>query len=549
MERRIPEIFHQLDIKLSEKPGINQEIIVHDDTEGSERGISILVVEEAVENIGFGKFNLKITLIGILIHTNVMLNLLNLGYILSSTVCDFKMTTTKKGILAVAPTVGTCLGALCWGFITNSKGSKLSLIFVLFLHGGTEICLSLFVYNYWFFLFFKIISGFAAMGAINSIYTYVGHFQPSSHEKIIFACLSFVYAIALMILPLLAWAIIPLRFEFRMGNFFFGSWKLFVLVTAVPLNFFAILLIFMPETPQYFAKIGHYKELLNVLTRMYQENHGGSSEDYIKFLLHSGNAAMVDLVNRCQYYSTFTGMSKKDEDLNYMLNCVKGQGENVLKAPYLRRLIILSIAMFCVSSATYSLTTWFPEIIHRFSQYEKLNKNGTVDDCNSISKSRHTFFDENGIFHAASCNQTIDTSVYRTSFLMGLSVVFPNLLYLYFVDKFGFRFIVGVYFCVGLLGTLSLFFINSFTQSIILACIFKAVMCTTLSILFQFNAELFPDDIRLFTGSIASFCSRLGIIFGNGLFAHLIDEYCTGLIVVAALQLSLAIILCVTLRA
>lgn len=36
-----------------------------------------------------------------------MLNLLNLGYILPSAVCDFKMTTTKKGILAVAPTVGT----------------------------------------------------------------------------------------------------------------------------------------------------------------------------------------------------------------------------------------------------------------------------------------------------------------------------------------------------------------------------------------------------------------------------------------------------------
>lgn len=79
----------------------------------------------------------------------------------------------------------------------------------------------------------------------------------------------------------LAWAIIPLRFEFRVGHFFFGSWKLFILVTAVPLHFFAILLIFMPETPQHFAKIGHYEELLNVLTRMYRENHGSSSEDYI----------------------------------------------------------------------------------------------------------------------------------------------------------------------------------------------------------------------------------------------------------------------------
>lgn len=386
------------------------------------------------------------------------------------------------------------------------------------------------------------------MGAINSIYTYVGHFQPASHEKLVFACLSFVYAIALMILPLLAWAIIPLRFEFRVGHFFFGSWKLFILVTAVPLHFFAILLIFMPETPQHFAKIGHYEELLNVLTRMYRENHGSSSEDYIKFLLHSGNAAMVDLVHRCQNYSTFT-RRKRDENLNCMINYVKGQGRNALKAPYFKRLLILSISMFCVSSATYSLITWFPEIIHRFSQYEKLHKNATVDDCSTISKSRHTFFDENGIFHAASCNQTIDTSVYRTSFLMGLSVVFPNLLYLYFVDKVGFRFIVGVYFCIGLLGNISLFFIKSFTQSIILACIFKAVMCTTLSILYQFNSELFPDEIRLFTGSIATFFSRLGIIFGNGLFAHLIDEYCTGLIIVAALQLSFAIILCVTLRA
>lgn len=85
----------------------------------------------------------------------------------------------------------------------------------------------------------------------------------------------------MFIILVLAWAIIPLEFNFRNNNFFFGSWKLFLFIIAVPIEISAILLIFMPETPKHLAKIGHYKEMFIVLSKMYQENNGESSDNYI----------------------------------------------------------------------------------------------------------------------------------------------------------------------------------------------------------------------------------------------------------------------------
>lgn len=100
----------------------------------------------------------------------------------------------------------------------------------------------------------------------------------------------------------------------------------------------------------------------------------------------------MDFVNRCQTYAKFPRTSRKNE-LNYIVNDFKVQGMDIIKPPYLSRLIILSLAMFSVSSATYSMVTWFPEIIHRFSKYELLHPNEIIDDC-SISKDRPTYVDE-----------------------------------------------------------------------------------------------------------------------------------------------------------
>lgn len=74
----------------------------------------------------------------------------------------------------------------------------------------------------------------------------------------------------------------------------------------------------------------------------------------------------------------------KKKEIHSIIEDFKEQGKNVLKDLYLGRMIVLCVAMFCVSSSFYSLLNWFPEIFQRFSQFEALYPNKTVNVC-SIS--------------------------------------------------------------------------------------------------------------------------------------------------------------------
>ncbi|XP_033214280.1 synaptic vesicle glycoprotein 2B-like isoform X2 [Belonocnema kinseyi] len=505
------------------------------------------VVQDAIEKTGFGKFNLKISSLGALIYANAVINILSIGYVLPAAMCDFEMTTIDKGRIAIAPVLGSCFGSLFWGFLADLKGRRISLMSALFLQGKSDILISL-VSSYWALLSFKFLSGFAIIGEISLVFSYVGEFQPARCQKKILSWLSLVMVAGLIIVPLLAWAIIPLQFEYRRHYFFFRSWNLFVLVCAIPAEILGIWLIFCPETPKYLAESGQTGKLLKVLTDMYVENIRGTPEEFYRTLENSEYPALIELANSCANKSTSKeekAPSKKK--LCTMLKDFKKQRQNVFKAPYLKRLVVLCICLFCTASSFYSLLMWFPELFQRFAHFEALHPNQTASVCSISNKNSAT--NTTMIKNSFDCVQEINTSVYRSALWQGLTTLIPNILLPLLVDKLGFRF-----FAVTLLGTSvfvtsGLYFAKSYMENVILSCIFLAVMSTSLSVMYSFLVILFPTNIRVFASTISVFTSRIGTIFGNVTFTYLIDDYCTILIVTIIAQLLLAATLSLTLRA
>lgn len=61
------------------------------------------VVQDAVDQTGFGKFNLKVMAVCSMIFMNVAFSITSIGFILPSAACDFRMTTMDKGRLSAAP--------------------------------------------------------------------------------------------------------------------------------------------------------------------------------------------------------------------------------------------------------------------------------------------------------------------------------------------------------------------------------------------------------------------------------------------------------------
>lgn len=504
-------------------------------------------VQEAIDKTGFGKFNLKIAALGAAIYTNAVISISSIGFVLPAAACDFQMTTIDKGRIAIASVLGSLFGPFVWGILADLKGRRIALITTLFIQANCEILMSI-ISNYWGFLFLKLFSGFAVIGETTLLFTYVGEFQPKIHQKKILSWISFLMVSAQIIVPLLAWLIIPLDFEYRREYFLFRSWNLFIFVCALPAEILGIWLIFSPETPKYLAETGQHFQLVNVLINMYEKNNGGTSEDYIRKLGTCESRGMGDLVN---FYNSNMSLYKGDEktfkkkELRTMLNDFKVQGKNVIKDPYLKRLLVLSISMFCFSSSFYSLLMWFPEIFQRFSQFQALHPNETSSVC-SISRNLLPQNDTQNLLYK--CSKEVDVSVYKNSLLQGFSAIIPNLLLPLFVDKLGFRFFAVTLLSIAFASTIGLLFANTYFQNVILSCTFNAVMSACASVMYSFLVVLFPTNVRIFASTISVFCSRLGTIFGNVTFTYLIDNYCTILISSVAVQLLVATILSLTLR-
>lgn len=507
------------------------------------------VVQEAIEKTGFGKFNLKVAALGALIYTNAVISIISTGFVLPAAVCDFQMTTIDKGRIAIAPVLGSLFGPFVWGFLADLKGRRITLMTTLFIQANSEILMS-FVSNYWAFLFFKLLSGFAVIGETTLLFTYVGEFQPKSHQKKIFSWVGLIMGAALIIVPILAWTIIPLQFEFRNEYFFFRSWNLFVLVCALPAEFLGIWLIFFPETPKYLAETGQNSKLMEVLIHMYEKNIGGTGDEYLGKLATCESRGMGDLINDYIIKSSYTGEEKttKKKELRTMIEDFKEQGKNVLKAPYLMRLLIICASMFCFSSSFYSLLLWFPEIFQRFSQFQALYPNESASVCTVSKHLISSSVSQNSTNFSPICEQKLDISVYQNSLWQGITAIIPNILLILFVDKLGFRFFAVSFLGIALASTIGLLFANSYLQNVILSCVFNAVMSSCASVMYSFLVVLFPTNVRVFASTISVFCSRLGTIFGNVTFTYLIDHYCFALITSVAVQLLVATVLSLTLR-
>ncbi|XP_033231514.1 putative transporter svop-1, partial [Belonocnema kinseyi] len=65
-----------------------------------------IFTQNAIDAAGFGKFNLKVSLLSALIYTNSAISWTSTGFILPAAACDFQMDTVDKGRITVAFMLG-----------------------------------------------------------------------------------------------------------------------------------------------------------------------------------------------------------------------------------------------------------------------------------------------------------------------------------------------------------------------------------------------------------------------------------------------------------
>jgi MFS family permease len=122
-------------------------------------GKSSVEFEEAIKRCGFGKFNyVLIVLCGSLMGCG-FIELTSVNFIMPVAECDLNLSTSDKGILSAIGYVGVILSSHLWGFLSDTKGRRKTLI-VSLLTAFFLTFISSLMKNFWVLVFLRFLNGF-----------------------------------------------------------------------------------------------------------------------------------------------------------------------------------------------------------------------------------------------------------------------------------------------------------------------------------------------------------------------------------------------------
>ncbi|XP_076231018.1 synaptic vesicle glycoprotein 2B isoform X2 [Calliopsis andreniformis] len=497
------------------------------------------VAQEAVDQTGFGKFNLKVMAVCSLIFMNVAFSITSIAFILPSAACDFQMTTVDKGRLSAAPMIGMLAGSYIWGCYAAIKGRRMSLLVALFLHGISELLASL-IPHYWIFLFLKFLSGAAMNGQSAVVFLYLGEFQPTKYRDKMLSWMEMAWVLGMIILAGVGWIIIPLEMNMLIAGYTFHSWNFFVFICSLPALLTGFWLLFFPETPKYLAETGQNVQMLDVLMRMYSENSGEPPKEYVTKLRNCGNNNLNELVHRIMHTREPEEVTEKSFKL--MIQDIYTKTMMILKPPFLWRTIVVCLIACFVTSSYYTLTLWLPELFHRYADFQEAFPNQTASVCTlkSIKNLTELSMQTDDPF---GCDSRVQTSVFIHTFILGASCIPTGLILPLLVNYVGYKFFLVITAFVPAVVTACLFLVKTSTQNLILSCAYESVTSVCLSVVYCLLVDLYPTHLRAMASGLSAFISRIGAISGTLMIGYLIDDYCTLVILIVAVQLFLSGIL------
>ncbi|XP_066246103.1 synaptic vesicle glycoprotein 2B-like isoform X2 [Euwallacea similis] len=499
--------------------------------------------ERALESTGFGRFHFSLLAVCGLIYLNTAVGITIISFVLPSATCDFQMSSSDKGWLTAAPMLGMVIGSYFWGCLADTKGRKTVLIGALLMDG---ICglLSSISQVYWLFMFLRFLNGFAITGAMGICFPYLGEFQPGKYRETILCWMELFWTLGVIVLPGIAWIIIPMEFEYISdNNFKFASWNLFVAACAIPSIFIGLWLFFFPESPKFLLECGEADAALDVLRDMYSSNYNDDGANFPVRSLRE-KVRTLSVVSQQSTRSIRSLRIRKPKELKLLLREIWEQTKALCKPPHLRYTAITCAIQFGLTTSYYTLMIWFPELFYRFEEFESINPNQKARVCQVSS----VVVSSNSTIGAAEfCGEPIADSVFLHTLIIGLACIPTSFWLPLCVHRLGAKFFLVFSLLVAGSVTIGLYFVDSTNSNLALSCIFEALTSLGISTVYCVMVDLFPTNLRVMAAALSLTFGRGGALLGNLLFGFLIDLNCVVPIVIFAVMLFGSGLLCLLL--
>ncbi|XP_047100681.1 synaptic vesicle glycoprotein 2A-like [Schistocerca piceifrons] len=328
--------------------------------------------DEAVAMTGSGKFHWVLLTVCGLCLVAMCFEVLGIAYVTPAVLCDFDMTSFEKGFLSGTINIGMIVSSHLWGYAADTWGRHVVLSLTLGLNFVCSV-LSGLMPSLALLIVFRLLSGIWICGPSAVTYAYLGEFHSDKTraQSMVYVCL--FIAAALLVQPGLAWAIIPQPWAAPLGWITLRSWRVFIVVSALPsaATFFGLWFL-LPESPKFLLASGRHDQAIDVLRRMFAANTGLPPDQYpVVALQEDGLQSSPAGVNTKSPLAVARHMWRQTAPL--------------FRPPYLLYTAVACFIQFGLYASSNGFYMWLPELLNRVGQYNDAYPEQPAAVCDVIA--------------------------------------------------------------------------------------------------------------------------------------------------------------------
>ncbi|KAK3910985.1 Synaptic vesicle glycoprotein 2B [Frankliniella fusca] len=472
-------------------------------------------VEDAIEQLGTGFFHWVLVVATGMCSACAVAEAMCPSYLFSPAAwatCDLDMDANlDKSLLSAIVFAGMLAGTWLWGVAADTWG-RVPLLRLTLLADAAVGVLSSFSPDKRIFIAARFFTGFLVAGPTSTAMAYLGEYHSEKTRAKALVVFGLFPGGASLVVAAVAYLVLPLELSSWSLPWLgaYRSWRLFILMCAMPSLLTGLAFLVLPESPRFLLATGRADEALQALRWAYARNKGSGKEFPVTALVTPVESTAV-----AGGGGALLGLLK--------------QTVRLFGKQHIRNTLILCTVLFVVISSANGLLVWMPEIFNRMASYSKLDPDTPATACEAIYAVQA--FAANSSAAAANatqvCGGVLEDAMFINTGMVGASNIVVALLSIVVVGFMGKKLLLIVCLVLAAIFCLLTTVVPSEVTTIVFACGLISLTSICISIAISVAVENYPTTLRATACSMGMLAGRGGSFTGSLVFGMLLDTQCS----------------------
>ncbi|XP_067643396.1 synaptic vesicle glycoprotein 2B-like [Eurosta solidaginis] len=489
--------------------------------------------EKAMDAAGFGLFNFLLLSICTIAAFSTVFETSTMSYILPIAECDLEMTLFEKGSLNAATYAGMISSAIIWGYLADTLGRRKILLYGYLADAVCVISSSL-TQNFKMLVAFKFVGGFIVNGPGAVLFTYLTEMHSAEHRPRVVMIIGMMNSIALLCLPLLAFAIFPRDWDFVIfDSLKVHSWQIFLAVCGLPSLLSGLCFILLPESPKFLMSQGRNGEALREFQKIYAINTKMPKASFPITELVEEVPSRYTNVNEHVFTVENTPVKPKFKRESRTFSQAFREGMQQIKPLFRKPLLGYAVhffaLQFCILLGMNTIRLWLPQLFAAITEYEALSttEEGSGSLCTILEYSANKTMDIANVKDSCSNGRpNYSMELYINNIIVAGAGFVGYFFAGAIVRALGPKRLLTLGLSLSAFLAIGLYWSVNGLSTLIIASAFQTIVSVSTSCLLGVVIALIPTSLRSLVVAVAMMFGRMGALSGNILFPIFIEMGC-----------------------